>query len=64
MEMDPAKRKQLVRKIDRTLQEELARPILYHLRAATCWQPEVKGLTLMVDSQYNGWRMEDVWLDR
>jgi hypothetical protein len=27
-------------------------------------QPQVKGLTIMVDSQYNGWRMEDVWLDR
>jgi peptide/nickel transport system substrate-binding protein len=64
METDPAKRKLLVQEIDRTLQEELARPILYHRRAATCWQPEVKGLTLMVNSQYNGWRMEDVWLDR
>jgi peptide/nickel transport system substrate-binding protein len=27
-------------------------------------QPEVKGLTIMVNSQYNGWRFEDVWLDR
>jgi hypothetical protein len=24
----------------------------------------VKGLTVMVNSQYNGWRMEDVWLDQ
>jgi hypothetical protein len=24
----------------------------------------VKGLTMMVNSIYNGWRMEDVWLDR
>jgi len=24
----------------------------------------VKGLTLMVNSIYNGWRMEDVWLDK
>ena len=31
---------------------------------ATCMQPYVKGLTIMVNSIYNGWRMEDVWLDR
>jgi peptide/nickel transport system substrate-binding protein len=64
MEADPEKRKQLVWKIDRALQEGMARPIVYHLREGTCWRPEVKGLTLMVNSQYNGWRMEDVWLDR
>jgi peptide/nickel transport system substrate-binding protein len=64
METDPARRKELVQQIDYQLQQELARPIIYHLRAATCWQPELKGLTLMVNSQYNGWRMEDVWLDR
>jgi hypothetical protein len=27
-------------------------------------EPQLKGLTIMVNSQYNGWRMEDVWLDR
>ena len=32
--------------------------------ARTCWQPQVKGLTMMVNSIYNGWRMEDVWLDK
>ena len=30
----------------------------------SCWQPWVKGLTIMVNSIYNGWRMEDVWLDK
>ena len=64
VEADPAKRKKLVWEIDHKLQEDLARPIIYHLRAATCWQPEVKGLTMMTNSQYNGWRFEDVWLDR
>jgi peptide/nickel transport system substrate-binding protein len=64
MEADPAKRKKLVWDIDHKLQEDMARPIIYHLRAATCWQPEVKGLTMMTNSQYNGWRFEDVWLDR
>jgi hypothetical protein len=24
----------------------------------------VKGLTIMNNSIYNGWRMEDVWLDK
>jgi len=26
-------------------------------------QPQLKGLTIMVNSSFNGWRMEDVWLD-
>jgi peptide/nickel transport system substrate-binding protein len=41
-----------------------ARPILFHLAQATCRQPYVKGLTIMTNSQFNGWRMEDVWLDK
>ena len=61
---DQEKRKKLVWEIDRKLQEDAARPIIFHDRAATCWQPEVKGQTMMVNSIYNGWRMEDVWLDR
>ena len=32
--------------------------------AATCSQPYVKGLVTMVNSIYNGYRMEDVWLDK
>jgi peptide/nickel transport system substrate-binding protein len=40
------------------------RPIIAHCRAATCWQPRVKGLTTMASSIFNGWRMEDVWLER
>jgi peptide/nickel transport system substrate-binding protein len=64
MTSDPEKRKQLVWQIDKRLQEDGARPIIYHARLATCMQPQVKGLTVMANSQYNGWRMEDVWLDR
>jgi peptide/nickel transport system substrate-binding protein len=64
METDQEKRKQLVWEIDRKLQEDVARPIIYHTRLGTCMQPQLKGLTVMVNSQYNGWRMEDVWLDR
>jgi peptide/nickel transport system substrate-binding protein len=61
---DREKRRHLVWDIDQQLQEDGARPIIYHTRAATCMQPQLKGLTIMVNSQYNGWRMEDVWLDR
>jgi peptide/nickel transport system substrate-binding protein len=63
MEADQAKRRQLVWEIDKKLQEDGARPIIYHFRLATCWQPKLKGLTIMVNSQYNGWRFEDLWLD-
>ncbi|HEU0218212.1 MAG TPA: ABC transporter substrate-binding protein [Stellaceae bacterium] len=63
-ERDQDKRRRLVWDIDRKLQEDGARPILYHNRFATCRQPQVKGLTIMVNSLFNGWRMEDVWLDR
>jgi peptide/nickel transport system substrate-binding protein len=30
----------------------------------TCWQPQLKGLILMVNSIFNGNRFEDIWLDR
>src|SRR5216683_4744892 len=62
-EANQEKRKQLVWEIERKLAEEGARPIIFYDRRATCWQPRVKGLTLMVNSLFNGWRMEDVWLD-
>jgi peptide/nickel transport system substrate-binding protein len=64
METDVAKRKQLVWEIDKKLQEDVARPIIFHGREATCWQPYVKGVTVMVNSSYNGYRYEDVWLDK
>jgi Tfp pilus assembly protein PilF len=46
------------------LQEDGARPILFHNRFATCWHPQLKGLAIMVNSLFNGWRMEDVWLEK
>jgi hypothetical protein len=58
-----AEREHQVWGIDKQLQEDGARPIIARTRAATCMQPQVKGLTIMVNSQYNGCRMEDVWLD-
>jgi peptide/nickel transport system substrate-binding protein len=64
IEADPGRRKQLVWAIERKLAEDVARPIIFYNRSGTCWQPWVKGLTIMVDSLHNGNRMEDVWLDR
>jgi peptide/nickel transport system substrate-binding protein len=63
-ETDQEKRKRLIWDIDERLQEEGARPVIFHTRGATCWHPQVKGLTTMINSMYNGWRLEDVWLDK
>src|SRR5207245_10055714 len=64
MERDQEKRRGLVFEIDKKLQQDGARPILFHNRFATCRQPQLKGLTIMVNSLFNGWRMEDVWLEK
>ena len=61
---DQEARKKLVWEIDRKLQEDAARPIIYNGKAAQCWQPHVKGFRMMTNSVYNGWRLEDVWLDK
>jgi peptide/nickel transport system substrate-binding protein len=63
-EPNRGKRKQLVWEIERRLAEDGARPIIFYPRGGTCMQPYVKGLVTMVNSIYNGYRMEDVWLDR
>jgi peptide/nickel transport system substrate-binding protein len=63
-EQDQAKRKQIAWEIDRKLTDEAVRPMIYYLRGGTCWRPEVKNMTVMVNSIFNGWRMEDVWLSR
>jgi peptide/nickel transport system substrate-binding protein len=63
-EPDADKRKKLVWEIDKRIQDDVARPILYHAHQGTCWQPYVHGVTVMVNSSYNGYRYEDVWLDK
>ena len=63
-EANQEKRRQLVWEIERKLAEDGARPIIFYNRGGSCWQPYVKGLTIMVNSIANGWRMEDVWLDK
>jgi peptide/nickel transport system substrate-binding protein len=63
MESDREKRRHLVWEIERQLAEDNVRPVIFYARQATCRQPRVKGLTLMVNSIYNGSRFEDLWLD-
>ena len=64
VETDVEKRKKMVWDIDKKLQEDVARPILLHARSGTCWKPYVKNMTIMSNSAYNGYRYEDVWLDK
>jgi len=63
-ETDVAKRKKMVWEIDKKIQQDVARPILFHARTGTCWKPYVKNLTIMSNNAYNGYRFEDLWLDR
>jgi len=58
------KRKKLVWEIERKLIDDDARPILFYTRVANCREPQVKGLTTMVNSIYNGWRFDDIWLEQ
>lgn len=63
-EPDLEKRKQLVWEIDAKLLADGARPTIMWNRSATCWQPYVKGYVAQVNSMFNAFRFEDVWLDR
>jgi len=64
VEADMAKRRQLVWQIEQKLADDVARPILFYPYGLTCWQPQLKGMTLMVNSIYNGSRFEDLSLDQ
>ena len=63
-EPDTGKRQQIVWEIERKLAEDAARPALFYPMSAACWQPYFKGHTMMVNGNYNGWRLEDAWLDK
>lgn len=63
-ELDQKKRHAMVLDIQRKLIEDVARPIIFYSRTATCWQPHVKGLVPHHNSIYNSARYEDVWLDK
>jgi peptide/nickel transport system substrate-binding protein len=63
-ETDLVKRRHMVWDIDAKLLADGARPIITWNRSATCWQPYVKGYVAQVNSMFNAFRFEDVWLDR
>jgi peptide/nickel transport system substrate-binding protein len=63
-EPDVAKRQKIVWEIEKKLAEDGARPAIFYPVSAACWQPYFKGHTMMVNGNYNGWRLEDAWLDR
>jgi len=63
-EADEQKRRTQVRALERKLAEDAGRPIIFYASAASCWQPAVKGFTPMVNSVFNSYRYEDIWLDR
>jgi peptide/nickel transport system substrate-binding protein len=63
-EGDFDRRRKLVWEIERKLAEDGARPIIFYNRFAYCWQPPVKGWTMMNNSIVNNFRLEDVWLDK
>ena len=62
-ETDLDKRRKLVWEIQKKLVEDDARPVIFYPTGVTCMQPQLKGLTIMVNSIYNGSRFEDLWLD-
>ena len=61
-EPDMEKRRRLVWQIEQKLAGDAARPILFYPYGIVCWQPKLKGLTLMSNSIYNGSRFEDLTL--
>ncbi|MGQ0584097.1 MAG: ABC transporter substrate-binding protein [Reyranella sp.] len=63
-ELDREKRKRLVWAVEQKLIEDGARPVINQNVANTCWTPQLKGVLLQHNSIYNGWRFEDIWLDR
>ena len=63
-ETDEQRRRRQVWALERKLAEDAERPTIFYANAASCWQPTVKGLTLMVNSVFNSYRYEDNWLDK
>ena len=63
-EADESRRRQQVWAIERKLAEDAGRPIIYYGSAGSCRHSHVKGTTLMVNSIFNSYRYEDIWLDK
>src|ERR1700712_4095518 len=64
MMKDVDARRKVVWDIDKALQVDGARPVVYHAKAGTCWWPRVHGIRIATNTIYNHWRFEDVWLDQ
>jgi len=54
IEADQTKRKQLVWEIDRRLQADAARSMIFNYRLGTCRSLAMHGITMMVNSLFNG----------
>ncbi len=63
-EWDVEKRKRIVWEIERRLAADVARPVMFHNKAGTCWHAHLKGYVHQENSIYNNWRFERVWLDK
>jgi hypothetical protein len=46
------------------LAEDVAWPSIFYPVLGACWQRYFKGHTMMINGNYNGWRLEDAWLDK
>lgn len=57
-------RRKLVWDIDKRLQDDVARPVILYQRGGTCWRKTVHGYTPMVNTAQNGYRFEDLWIER
>jgi peptide/nickel transport system substrate-binding protein len=64
METNPEKRKKIVWQAERKLAEAAFRPVLFYPVSATCLQSYVRGYTVIVNSIYNNWRFDGIWLDK
>ena len=64
VETNADKRRKMVWQIDQQIQNDIARPIIFHGQAGTCWSPDLHGYVPMLNSSYNGYRFEGLWLDR
>ena len=60
IESDLEKRRRIVWKIEQILAKDVARPVLFFPYGVTCWQPKLRGLTVMANSIDTGSRFEDL----
>lgn len=64
LEADPVKRRAIVWDIERKLVRDVARPMLYQQKYATCWHPHVRDYVQPINAIYNNNHFELVWLDK